>query len=158
MVDERIITDNEVKMVVEFKNRSVSDLAYIVGLFLGVRKSYPCDSTSEDVALKILNEIPDEIIEQIKRYHGGNFFGHYMGLSAPKVNSLQFLTTELETVKQERDLMRSLLTVAVCPACDGSGSIPHQIAEDEWEAEQCQWCYERKAFLNKLGDKDGTRK
>lgn len=26
--------------------------------------------------------------------------------------------------------------------CDGRGNIPHQTSEDEWEAEQCQFCYE----------------
>lgn len=27
-------------------------------------------------------------------------------------------------------------------SCDQRGSIPHQIADDEWEAEQCQFCFE----------------
>lgn len=44
------------------------------------------------------------------------------------------------------DILRALLKVAKCPACDGSGSIQHQIGEDEWEAEQCQWCFERAAL------------
>jgi len=42
---------------------------------------------------------------------------------------------------------RRLLRLAACPACDGSGSIPHQIYDDQWEAEQCQWCSERDALL-----------
>ncbi len=40
----------------------------------------------------------------------------------------------------------ALLAVAKCPACDGAGSIPHQIGDNEWEAEQCQWCFESKAM------------
>lgn len=26
--------------------------------------------------------------------------------------------------------------------CDGYGNIPHQVSEEEWEAEQCQFCFE----------------
>ncbi len=48
-----------------------------------------------------------------------------------------------------------LLEVAVCPAkaigCDGKG-IPHQVGEDEWEQEQCQWCHERTAAIRE-GDR-----
>jgi len=42
---------------------------------------------------------------------------------------------------------KSLLTVARCPdtACQ-DGVIPVQIADDEWQAQQCQWCDERKAL------------
>ena len=40
-----------------------------------------------------------------------------------------------------------LLGAAKCPACNGSGGIPQQIGEAEWEQEQCQWCYEREAAL-----------
>ena len=42
--------------------------------------------------------------------------------------------------------VEALLAVAVCPACDGSGGIPHQISDDEWEQQQCQWCFERSAL------------
>lgn len=65
-----------------------------------------------------------------------------------------------------------LLKIAQCPNCDGSGAIPHQVSErryvtrdmafdagnmalegslysdDEWEAEQCQWCDEREQALS----------
>jgi len=27
-------------------------------------------------------------------------------------------------------------------SCDGAGNIPHQVNDDEWEAEQCQFCFE----------------
>ena len=27
--------------------------------------------------------------------------------------------------------------------CDSKGNIPHQVGEDDWEAEQCQYCFER---------------
>ena len=27
------------------------------------------------------------------------------------------------------------------PSCQNDGCIPHQIADDEWEAEQCEFCY-----------------
>ena len=30
--------------------------------------------------------------------------------------------------------------------CDNHGNIPYQVGEDEWEAEQCQFCYELGIF------------
>ena len=42
--------------------------------------------------------------------------------------------------------LTALLKVAVCPECDGSGGIPHQIAEDAWQEQKCQWCAEVKAL------------
>lgn len=51
-----------------------------------------------------------------------------------------------------RELLIKLLEVATCPNCDGSGSIPHQVSEDEWEAEQCQWCAERDEVLKATGE------
>ncbi|HUW32805.1 MAG TPA: hypothetical protein VM223_14455 [Planctomycetota bacterium] len=65
----------------------------------------------------------------------------------------------------------ALLRAAKCPHCDGSGCIPRQISprqrvtremasdagcpemegslysDDEWVAEQCQWCDERSRLL-----------
>ena len=29
-----------------------------------------------------------------------------------------------------------------CPNCNNDGCIPHQVGEDEWEAQQCEFCYE----------------
>ena len=67
----------------------------------------------------------------------------------------------------------ALLRVAKCPNCDGSGAIPRQTSsrqlvtremasdaccpemegslysDDEWELEQCQWCYERHGLLDR---------
>jgi hypothetical protein len=45
-----------------------------------------------------------------------------------------------------------LLRVAKCPACDGSGVISHQVGEQEWEHQKCQWCDERNAALAKVKD------
>lgn len=45
-----------------------------------------------------------------------------------------------------------LLRVAQCPACDGSGAIPHQIGEGDWELQQCQWCDERQQAVVALSD------
>ena len=46
------------------------------------------------------------------------------------------MTTDIDPIK--------LLEVARCPNTDCiDGAIPHQVGEQEWEAEQCQWCYER---------------
>lgn len=68
--------------------------------------------------------------------------------------------------------LKDLLKHAKCPNCDGSGVIPHQIAsreyvtrdmaldagqpelegslyqDEQWEPEQCQWCYEKEQVLS----------
>ncbi len=73
--------------------------------------------------------------------------------------------------QSENKRLKKLLEMAKCPNCDGSGSIPHQISsrqlvtkdmaldtgdpnlegslysDDEWEQEQCQWCYEKDQAL-----------
>ena len=43
----------------------------------------------------------------------------------------------------------ALLRVADCPNCDGSGGIPRQVAEEQWELEQCQWCDELHSLLDR---------
>lgn len=40
-----------------------------------------------------------------------------------------------------------LLAAAECPAHCDNGVIPEQIAEDEWQPVQCQFCAERSVFL-----------
>lgn len=71
----------------------------------------------------------------------------------------------------ENKQLRGLLKHAICPNCDGSGAIPHQVSrreyvsrdmaldagdpslegslcsEEQWESEQCQWCYEKNQAL-----------
>ena len=43
----------------------------------------------------------------------------------------------------------ALLRVADCPNCDGSGGIPRQVADEQWELEQCQWCDELHSLLER---------
>lgn len=67
--------------------------------------------------------------------------------------------------------LEELLKIAKCPNCDGSGCIPHKVSErqyvtrdmaldacdeslegslysdEQWEAEQCQWCFEKDQVL-----------
>lgn len=40
--------------------------------------------------------------------------------------------------------LEKLLEVAKCPdeGCDGKGTVAVQVAENDWEAQQCQWCDE----------------
>ena len=46
--------------------------------------------------------------------------------------------------------LRELLKIARCPNTSClDGSIPHQISDDEWEAEQCQFCYEKALEIDK---------
>ncbi len=77
-------------------------------------------------------------------------------------------------MSKQTEIIINLLEMAVCPNCDGSGCIPHQVSskqyvtrdmaidggdsalegslysEDQWEAEQCQWCYEKNMILKDL--------
>lgn len=72
------------------------------------------------------------------------------------------------------DMAVNLLRMAVCPNCDGSGAVMRQVScrqyvsrdmamdagdlsmegalycDDEFEPEQCQWCYERDALISAL--------
>ncbi len=65
------------------------------------------------------------------------------------------------------EVAKALLDMAICPNCDGSGSTARQVSsrqyvtremaidggdpdlegslysDDEWEQEQCQWCFEK---------------
>jgi len=43
-----------------------------------------------------------------------------------------------------------LLRAAICPANCDNGAIPHQVGEDEWGAEQCQFCHEREEAIAQL--------
>lgn len=57
------------------------------------------------------------------------------------------LERRIEQLEAENERLLGLLKVATCPACDGSGAIPHgPLPDGSWEAEQCQWCDERKAI------------
>jgi hypothetical protein len=53
----------------------------------------------------------------------------------------------LNTIEEWKQL-RALIAIAKCPneSCI-DGSIPVQVSDDDWEAQQCQWCYERAAIL-----------
>lgn len=74
-------------------------------------------------------------------------------------------------IKDESETLKALLKISNCPNCDGSGAIQHQVSskeyvtrsmamdagdpelegslysDDDFEIEQCQWCYERDEVL-----------
>jgi len=78
---------------------------------------------------------------------------------------------KIQELEAENKRLKGLLNAAVCPNCDGSGAISVQVLEEtrvtrdmasdagmpelegsvhtpeKWEAEQCQWCYEREEAL-----------
>jgi predicted TIM-barrel fold metal-dependent hydrolase len=63
---------------------------------------------------------------------------------------------EIEQLRAENEAMKGLLRIARCPnvnCCDGI--IAQQIGEDDWEPEQCQWCYERAQALKGASDGQG---
>ena len=53
---------------------------------------------------------------------------------------------EIRELKAHIDRVKN---AEICPnyGCGNSGCIPNQISEDEWEPEQCQWCYVTKNSL-----------
>lgn len=62
-------------------------------------------------------------------------------------------TLRVSRLEQDNARLRGLLGAARCPNCDGSGAIPHGPTPDgDWEAEQCQWCYEKQEALAAGGD------
>ncbi len=52
-----------------------------------------------------------------------------------------------EDIKKGVLALEALLKVADCPNCDGSMTIPFQDGNGDWDAEPCQWCFERHALL-----------
>lgn len=59
----------------------------------------------------------------------------------------------LEALRAENKRLLGLLKAASCPACDGSGAVPHGPTPDGvWEGRQCQWCDERNHALATGGE------
>jgi len=54
----------------------------------------------------------------------------------------------------ERDLKKAidLLKNTDCIHCDGSGAIPHQFMDGDWDFQQCQWCDESKWLIENYKD------
>jgi len=59
--------------------------------------------------------------------------------------------SEIDKRDAEIERLKVLLTLATCPACDGSGVY----YDNYGELEQCQWCYEREQAIqpNTEGEK-----
>lgn len=51
-----------------------------------------------------------------------------------------------QNTQSVEDLVQELRTLhcfrCIDSNCDGRGNIPHQVGENEWEAQQCQYCAE----------------
>jgi len=62
------------------------------------------------------------------------------------------LAKDVHHLVEHIEQVHALLRVAQCPSNCDDGAIPHGPNPDgEWEAEQCQFCYERTELL---GDED----
>lgn len=44
------------------------------------------------------------------------------------------------TVKEQVEKIKAVFP-CIDSSCDQDGCIPHQVGEDEWEAQQCEFCY-----------------
>lgn len=63
------------------------------------------------------------------------------------------IASDLATENAE---LLGLLCVSRCPNENCiDGAIPNQVGEQEWEAQQCQWCFERDLALTTQEKKDG---
>ena len=79
--------------------------------------------------------------------------GADVAYAAPRVTNGE--NTESEANAQfivkacnNHEKLLALLNAAECPDPNClDGSIPHQINENEWDAEQCQWCYEKDQII-----------
>ena len=82
--------------------------------------------------------------------------------------------TKTAEIIEELVTAMELLKMAKCPDCDGSGGIPvcihpkqycsadmacdagdptmegSLVADEEWDLEQCQWCYEKDKILKEI--------
>ena len=94
---------------------------------------------------KIKNEIENKILSYCEGVTHVEF----------NINDIGKMVTEIESVVKNNvvldGVMLSLLKVAKCPSCDGSGAIPHEAmtpngSEVDWE--QCQWCDEQKKIID----------
>ncbi len=95
----------------------------------------------------------DDLVECAKQFERLGFDAersmvcHAIKIAAP-------LQTQLSQYKRERDEARRLLEVSACPSNCDDGAIPHGPDPDgNWEAVQCQLCYEREQAL-KATDND----
>lgn len=57
------------------------------------------------------------------------------------------LQSENARLRDELELCKQLLRAAKCPNCSGSGMILHKYGYNEYEQEQCSWCFERSLVL-----------
>ena len=93
--------------------------------------------------------------------------------SAAAIAAWNTRTPAVPALCEALEVAMALLDMAICPNCDGSGSTARQVSsrqyvtremaidggdpdlegslysDDEWEQEQCQWCFE-KARIDKI--------
>ena len=59
------------------------------------------------------------------------------------------LEAENERLLEERQRLVEILKTSDCPTCQNQGWYMKQGADEEVYEEQCQWCAERDAILNR---------
>ena len=68
--------------------------------------------------------------------------------ACPKCGARGYNDEETMQSTDTVQVSRTWLEAAKCPNTQCTdGVVPHQVGDHEWEAEQCQWCDERKALL-----------
>lgn len=90
---------------------------------------------------------PINVTQLISEFETESIQAHSRSLGQEHMNEwlTERISSLLESVAEERDRAMKLLEVAKCPDtdCDNHGTLAVRISDDEWEPQQCQWCYEK---------------
>ena len=55
-----------------------------------------------------------------------------------------------EVIKKLKEKIKELpWSECINAGCQNTGAIPHQVGEDDWEPEQCEFCYTQMSIFNR---------
>jgi len=118
------------------ENDPISDLDYITDLenennhFITSLKKLACLGNGDLYGNSIGNRIAQDTLKQFNREN-------VVILSVEQHKKI--IDTEAK--------LKTLLSMAICPECNGSGGgMPIQVTENDW-IQQCQWCFEKNEII-----------
>lgn len=90
-----------------------------------------------------------DLLDLVREYAPLFIMSQFGGCKRLEDKIVSYVARAEKRGREEGERLKKLLSVAKCPECDGSGSILQQVGDDEWEQQQCQWCYEKNQLTNK---------